>query len=153
MPSWLVGSQSNTLFHKMLVKQFFLLWSLNLLDCSIHAVFLVLFSGLHRKRFPFHVKKEPFRDLKTVLTPLSVFLSSKYVLLATSSTVPHISAAFSLLTSFGAVLVREAMWCSDLVLTFMVKYDQLMVEQSRTIISLRLHCYFYQCSLRTTFGS
>ena len=152
MASWLVGSQSNTLFHKMLVKQFFLLWSLNLLDCGIHAVFLVLFSGLPRKRFPFHVK-EPFRDLKTVLMPLSDFLSSKYVLLATSSTVPHISAAFRVLTSFGAVLVREAMWRSDLVLTFMVKYDQLMVEQSRAIISLCLHCYFYQCSLRTTFGS
>lgn len=137
------GLTSNTLFHRMLVKQFFLLCSLSLPDCSIHAVFLVLFSGLHRKRFPFHVEKEPFRDLKTVLMPLSVLLSSKFVSLATSSTVPHISAAFSLLTSFGAVLIREAMWRSDLVLTFMVKYDQFMVEQSRSIISLRLHCYFY----------
>lgn len=49
MASWLVGSQSNTLFHRILVEQFFLLWSLNLLDCSIHAIFLVLFSRLHRK--------------------------------------------------------------------------------------------------------
>lgn len=121
MASWLVGSQSNTVVHRILVKQFFLLWSLNLLDCSIHAVFLVLFSGLHRKSkisLP-HGEGALQRSENCAHAP-SLFLS-KYVSLAASSTAPHIRDAFRLLTALGAVLITDAMWHSDLVLMFMVK--------------------------------
>lgn len=144
MASWLVGSQSNTFFHRILVKQFFLLWSLNLLDCSIHAVFLVLFSRLHRgSEISLPYGEGALQRFENCIHAPFSFSLPRYVSHATSSTVPHISAAFRLLTSLAAVLITDATRHSDLALTFTVKYDQFTVEPSRTITSLRPHLYFY----------
>lgn len=121
MASWLVGSQSNILFHRMLVKQFFLLWSLNLLDCSIHAVFLVLFSGLHRKRFPSMWRRSPSETWKLCSCPFQFFsppsmycllLLQLFHILALLSAFSPVSALSSLERPCGAQIWSWRSWWS-----------------------------------------
>lgn len=128
-------------FNSMLVRKFFLLLHSNLLHYSIHAVFLVLFSGVYRKSEISPLHGSPSEIWKLWPCPLQ-FFSSPSKDPVTPSIVPIIMQ-LSDLSPVWMPSSLEIPVCSTQVWSQHSWWSVTTAEQRRTIISLLVDLYLY----------